>query len=83
MNYPSGSFYRISSDKLESVARTTFAAESLLERKDLQRLLRKDISPIGDDMVVIAEEFGDQPDSSRQIDLLCLSKGAGLALGVG
>jgi hypothetical protein len=74
------SLYRISSDKLESVPRTTFAAESLLERKDLQRLLRKDISPIGDDLMVIAEEFGDWEYSYRRIDLLCLSKGAGLVV---
>ena len=35
------SLYRVSTDKLEPVSRTTFAAESLLERKDLQRLLRR------------------------------------------
>jgi hypothetical protein len=35
------------------------------ERKDLQRLLRADISVIGDDLMVISEEFGDWelPDS--------------------
>jgi hypothetical protein len=60
------------------VARTSFAAESLLERRDLQRLLRKDITPIGDDLMVIAEEYGDWEDSNRRIDLLCLGKGRGL-----
>ena len=74
------SLYRVTSDKLDSVPRTTFAAESLLERKDLQRLLRRDISPIGDDLMVIAEEYGDWEDSNRRIDLLCLSKGAGLVI---
>lgn len=68
------SLYRVTTDKLESVSRTTFAAENLLERKDLQRLLRRDITPIGDDLMVIAEEYGDWEDSSRRIDLLCLSK---------
>jgi len=74
------SLYRITTDKLEPVLRTTFAAESLLERKDLQRLLRKDITPIADDLMVIAEEYGDWEDSNRRIDLLCLSKDAGLVV---
>lgn len=74
------SLYRVTPDKLESVSRTTFAAESLLERKDLQRLLRRDITPIGDDLMFIAEEYGKWEDSNRRIDLLCLSKGAGLVV---
>jgi len=74
------SLYRITADKLESVPTTTFAAESLMERKDLQRLLRRDISPIGDDLMVIAEEYGEWEDSNRRIDLLCLSKEAGLVV---
>lgn len=72
--------YRVTTDKLESVSRTTFAAENLLERKDLQRLLRKDITPIGEDLMVIAEEYGDWEDSNRRIDLLCLNKGGGLVV---
>jgi len=74
------SLYRVTPEKLESVSRTTFAAESLLERKDLQRLLRRDITPIGDDLMVIAEEYGEWEDSNRRIDLLCLSKGGGLVV---
>jgi hypothetical protein len=74
------SLYRVTPDKLETVSRTTFAAESLLERKDLQRLLRRDITPIGDDLMVIAEEYGEWEDSNRRIDLLCLSKAAGLVV---
>ena len=72
--------YRIASQKLEPVAETTFAAENLLERKDLQRLLRQEISPIGDDLLVIAEEFGNWEESSRRIDLLCLGKDRGLVV---
>lgn len=74
------SLYRVAADKLETVPRTSFAAESLLERKDLQRLLRNDITPLGDDLLVIAEEYGNWEDSNRRIDLLCLSKGAGLVV---
>lgn len=68
------SLYRIATDKIESVPRTTFAAESLLERNDLQRLLRQDISIIGDDLMVIAEEYGEWENANRRIDLLCLNQ---------
>lgn len=72
--------FRVTPDKLEPAAQTTFAAENLLERRDLQRLLRCDISPVGADLMVIAEEFGDWEDCGRRIDLLCLSKDASLVV---
>lgn len=72
--------YRISPDKLEPVSRTTFEAESLLERKDLQRLLRRDIGVIGENLLVVAEEFGEWDDSNRRIDLLCLARDGALVV---
>ncbi len=72
--------YSISSDRLAPVVRTTFAAERLLERRDLQRMLRTDISAVGDDLLVVAEEYGEWTDSSRRIDLLCISKDADLVV---
>ncbi len=72
--------FRVSPDKLEPVVGTTFAAENLLEKKDLQRLLRSNISALGADLLVIAEEFGEWEESSRRIDLLCLSKDASLVV---
>lgn len=74
------SLYRITSDKLEPVPRTTFAIEKLMERKDLQRMLRQYISPIGTDLLVIAEEYGEWEDCNRRIDLLCLSEDASLVV---
>lgn len=68
--------FRVAADKLEAVSPTTFAAESLLERKDLQRLLRCDISCLGEELLVLDEEYGEWEDSSRRIDLLCLNKSA-------
>ena len=72
--------YRVTADKLETVQTTSFAQERILERKDLQRLLKADISVIGDDLMVVAEEFGDWEESSRRIDLLCLDKQARLVV---
>lgn len=72
--------FRVTNDRLEAVRTTSFVEEKLLERKDLQRLLRADISPIGGDLMVIAEEFGDWEESNRRIDLLCLDKQARLVV---
>lgn len=74
------SLYRVTNERFEPVPGTTFAAASLLERKDLQRLLRSDISPVGADLMVVAEEYGDWEDSNRRIDLLCLSRDADLVV---
>jgi hypothetical protein len=74
------SLYRITTDKLELIERTTFAAASVFERKDLQRLLRRDINVIAEDLMVIAEEYGEWEDSNRRIDLLCLGKDASLVV---
>ena len=72
--------YQVNTGRLTAVQPTTFVAEKVLERKDLQQLLRADISSLGDDLMVIGEEFGDWEDSKRRIDLLCLDKQAGLVV---
>lgn len=72
--------YRVTDTSLEPVAETTFASERLLERRDLQRLLRADISPLGEDIMVIAEEFAEWDASQRRIDLLCLDRDASLVV---
>lgn len=68
--------YRVGESKLAQVPETTFATERLLERRDLQRLIRNDVSVIGGDLLVVAEEYGDWEDSSRRVDLLCLDRQA-------
>ena len=74
------SLYRITPDKLEPLPATTFANEGVLERKNLQSLLRKDISLLGEDLMVIAEEYGEWEDSLRRIDLFCLSNSGDLVV---
>jgi hypothetical protein len=58
---------------LEDVPSTTFAAEGILERADLQRALRERIDVLGDDLLVVSEEFGDF-DVKRRIDLLAVDR---------
>jgi hypothetical protein len=64
--------YEVSPDRLSPVAVEKFAALDMYEREDLQRLLRDNISPLGDDLLVIAEEFGQWEDARRRVDLLAI-----------
>lgn len=72
--------YAVHGDLLKAVQSTTFAQEAILERKHLQSMLRQDTSPLGEDLLVVSEEFGQWQDSSRRIDLLCLDKSGGLVV---
>lgn len=62
--------YQITETSLQRVPETSFAQERLLERRDLQRLLKSDPSVISADLYVVAEDYGEWEDSSRRIDLL-------------
>ncbi|WP_296816549.1 DUF4268 domain-containing protein [Brevundimonas sp.] len=72
--------YRVAGEGFERVAETTFLQEKLQERQDLQRLLRADITVLGDDLMVVTQEFGEWEDSNRRIDLLCLDRDARLVV---
>ena len=64
--------YRWNPDNLEPVPPTTFEAERLGEREDLQRLLRDQPEVIEEGLFIVAEEFSNWQDSTRSIDLLGL-----------
>jgi Domain of unknown function (DUF4268) len=66
--------YRVTDQKLEPVPNTTFVAEAMLERKHLQKLFMADVSPLGEDLMVLSEEYGNWEDARRRIDVLCLDK---------
>jgi len=72
--------YEITTDSLKKLKRTDFASQGLLERGDLQRLIRKKIEVLGSDLLVIREEFGDWDDSKRRIDLLAIDRDAKLVV---
>ena len=67
-------FELASEGTLTKVPATNFATEQVLERADLQRALRANISVLGPDLLVVAEEFGDFADVRRRIDLLCVDR---------
>ena len=45
----------------------TFAALGMREREDIQALLFGHIDALGDDLKVIAQEYGNWEDSSRRL----------------
>ncbi len=66
--------YEVTEEGLERRPPAAFAAVGMYERADLQHLLRDDISALDEDLLVIAEEFGNWEDARRRIDLLALDK---------
>ena len=58
--------------KLAKVAATSFGEEGVLERADLQRILRDQPEVLEEGLLIISEEFGNWQDSNRRIDLLGL-----------
>ncbi|GLT19448.1 hypothetical protein GCM10007938_32300 [Vibrio zhanjiangensis] len=72
--------YELASDTLIRIESTSFEAERLRERQDIQRLLRTNIGAILEDSLVIAEEYGHFVDSNRRVDLLAVDKNANLVV---
>lgn len=72
--------FQITKDNLVPLAETRFDAEGIYERKDLQRVIKDHIEVLGDDLMVITEEYGGWADSNRRIDLLCLDRLANLVV---
>ena len=70
--------YRWNPDSLEAVTPTTFEAEGLHERSDLQRLLREQPDALEDGLFIVAEEFGNWENSTRRMDLLAIDAEARL-----
>lgn len=72
--------YEVTDGGLTRRPSTEFATLGLYERTDLQRLLRDDISVLGEDLLVVGEEFGEWEDTRRRIDLLALDKSGRLVV---
>src|SRR5438128_2015781 len=72
--------YELTERGLTRLPAPGFSALGLYERADIQRLLRDDISVLGEDLLVISEEFGEWEDARRRIDLLALDKAGRLVV---
>ena len=62
--------YRMSNDRFEEIDRTSLSQERILEREDLQRLLRDQPHVIEPGLFIVSEEFSNWTSSLRSIDLL-------------
>ena len=72
--------YRLTQDKIEDIATTSFAQQGIRERDDLQRLIRNQIDVVVPGGLVISEEFSNWDSSNRRIDLLVLDEDANLVV---
>lgn len=66
--------YEVSTEGLRRRDAAQFAELGLYERADLQRLLREEPAALGEDLLIVSEEFGQWEDSRRRIDLLALDR---------
>jgi hypothetical protein len=67
-------------DALVKLDPVTFASQNILEKEDLQRILRSHIEAIAPGTFVLTEEFSEWEGSGRSIDLLCVDKEANLVV---
>lgn len=72
--------YEFGPQEIRPLSKTTFSQVRMQERRDLQRLLRANVSVIAPDTLVISEEFGDWDESHRRIDLLGIDRNANLVV---
>ena len=72
--------YEFAKEKIRPLRKITFGQMQMHERRDLQRLLRENISVIAPDTLVIAEEFRGWDESRRRIDLLGIDRDANLVV---
>jgi hypothetical protein len=72
--------YDMTAGSLTKVAGTTFKDENVLEHSHLQAAVRDHIAVLGDELLVVAEEFGEFEDTHRRIDLLCVDRTARLVV---
>jgi hypothetical protein len=72
--------FEMTPDALVQVPSSTFATEQVLERADLQRLLRARIDAVADDVLIVSEEFGAFTEARRRIDLLGVDRAGHLVV---
>ena len=66
--------YRVTDDDFQPLERTSFEAERLLERTDIQRRLRDRPEILEEGLFILAEEYSNWAESNRRIDLLALDR---------
>lgn len=71
--------FTVKNDEIFVLENTTFFEQGVKERKDLQQWIKKNIAILGEDLLVIAEEFN-RWDSSKRLDLLAVDRAGNLVI---
>jgi len=72
--------FEFDSASMKPLSPISLASAQVHERRALQRVLREQLRELLDDVLVIAEEFGDWDESRRRIDLLGIDREANLVV---
>jgi hypothetical protein len=72
--------YTFKDKQITEVTSTSFAAERIREREDIQAALRDKIDVISPDTLIISEEFSEWSEGGRRIDLLGIDKQANIVV---
>lgn len=72
--------FEMNKHEFRPIEEASFSEAKVMERGDLQRILRNQIAVLGQELYVLAEEFGDWEDSKRRIDLLAIDREANLVV---
>lgn len=72
--------FAVQGDALREQRPMQFSDLGWHERRDLQRLVRANPAVLGEDLLIIAEEFGDWQGAKRRIDLLALDRAGQLVV---
>ncbi len=72
--------FRFKNDNFDKIEQTKFSTEGILETKNIQKALKKQIDIISSNLLVISEEFSEWDDSNRRIDLLAIDKEANIVV---
>jgi RecB family endonuclease NucS len=70
--------FEITGNGLTAIPEESFWEAGIKERQDLQQWLRLNPGALGENLLIISEEFGDWEDSKRRIDLLAIDEDANL-----
>lgn len=72
--------FSLKNGQLSQVDVTSFASESILERRDLQQALQHNIEVVAPNCLILTEEYAEWDSSRKRIDLLALDKQANLVI---
>lgn len=72
--------YTFDHSSLNEVPKGTFEKQGVLERKHLQVAIRDHPAVLGEDLLILAEEFAQWEDTDRRIDLLAVDRSGSLVV---